>query len=55
LLRAASARGLARLYGSVLVDNLPMLAFARRCGFQAVGGSVTPGLVVIEARVRSLD
>jgi RimJ/RimL family protein N-acetyltransferase len=55
LLRAASARGLARLYGSVLVDNLPMLAFARRCGFRAVGGSGTPGLVVIEARMRSLD
>lgn len=55
LLRAASARGLARLYGSVLVDNLPMLAFAQRCGLRPRGGSGTPGLVVVEARMPSLD
>jgi acetyltransferase len=34
LMRYASAKGVRRLFGEIMVDNHPMLAFARRLGFE---------------------
>jgi acetyltransferase len=51
LLHAASRRGLARIYGTVLAHNAPMLALMRHCGFQSRPKSGDPTLVMVEARV----
>jgi ribosomal protein S18 acetylase RimI-like enzyme len=51
LLRAASARNLDWLYGTVLADNAPMLALMRRCGFQSTRKRGYQSMMLIEARV----
>jgi acetyltransferase len=48
LRRAARARGLRWLHGSVLADNLPMLGLLRREGFQCTPHRGDATLVVVE-------
>lgn len=51
LLRAASARNLDWLYGTVLADNAPMLALIRRFGFQCGPKRGDRSLMLFETRV----
>jgi acetyltransferase len=53
LLRAASLRRLARIYGAVLVHNAPMLALMRRCAFQCKRKGDDPALVAVEAAIEN--
>lgn len=48
LLPAARARGLKRMQGIVLADNLDMLDFTRELGFEATDGPKGSGTVRIE-------
>lgn len=52
LAEAAGERGLQWLYGSVLSDNLPMLALVRRCGFLGTPHRSDRRLVVVERRLQ---
>ena len=54
LLRAASRRRLARIYGAVLVHNAPMLALMRRCGFQCQPEDGDPALVTVDAAIETV-
>lgn len=49
---AAAQRGLQWLYGSVLVDNLPMLALVRGCGFLGTPHRSDRRLIVVERRLQ---
>ena len=51
LQRAAAESGLRWLHGSVLVDNTPMLALMRRCGFLITPNRGDDAMVAVEARV----
>ncbi|MBX3607135.1 MAG: GNAT family N-acetyltransferase [Piscinibacter sp.] len=52
LAEAAAERGLHWLYGSVLSDNLPMLALVRRCGFLGSPHRGDRRLTVVERRLQ---
>jgi len=52
---AASQHGLRWLHGSVLADNLPMLALMRRCGFRCTDSRHDARLVEVERRVDRPD
>jgi acetyltransferase len=51
LIDAARAAGLRWLVGEVLAGNDRMLAFVRRCGFEATKRGVAPGLIRVERGV----
>ena len=53
LVRAASLRGLARLYGGVLPHNASMLALMRRCGFRCRPNGDDPALLMFETDVEA--
>lgn len=53
LRRAAAARGLRWLYGTVLRDNLPMLALLRRNGFTCTPHRSDRTLMAVELLVQS--
>jgi acetyltransferase len=53
LLQAASLRGLARLYGGVLLRNAPMLALMRHCGFRCRPSRDDSALLVFEREVEA--
>lgn len=54
LAEAAAARGLQWLYGTVLSDNLPMLALVRRCGFLGTPHRSDRQLIVVERRLQTV-